>query len=113
MLSINALYFKTDCLSVVECLITHNESLWTTGYPTFAGVSVGSSEDVPEFRNDGLLSEGMVVLGAEGKVANETHESLAGGSGKCGEIGESKWEGACVPKLMPYANSITETLICR
>lgn len=64
-------YSKEDYLSV-----TYDVSLWPTRYPTFAGVSVGTSEDVPEFGNDGLLSERMVVLRAQGKVANETHQSL-------------------------------------
>ena len=52
---------------------THDEALRPSRHSTFIGVGVGSCEDVPQLRNDGLLSEGVVVLEAQSKVANQTH----------------------------------------
>lgn len=64
-------------LSRSNC-VTHNESLWASGHPTFTGVSVGSREDVPQLRDDSLLPEWEVVLWTQSKVANQTHQCLMG-----------------------------------
>ena len=68
------------------CVSTHNESLWTSGDPAFAGVGVGPCQNVPELGDDGLLSQVEVVLWTEGQVADQTHQAL----GRQGETGEER-----------------------
>ena len=55
---------------------SHNESLGSSRHSSLAGVGVGSGEDVPQFGDDSLLSEGEVVLWAQGKVPDQTNQSL-------------------------------------
>ena len=55
---------------------THNETRGSSGDAAFAGVGIGSSENVPQFRDDCLLSERIVVLWAQGQVTNQPYQGL-------------------------------------
>ena len=57
---------------------THNETLRSSWDSALAAVGVCSGEDAPELGYDCLLSQRLVVVLTEGKVANQTHQCLTG-----------------------------------